>query len=364
MVTVVDADRNTDTALEDTLTTALKVTALNYYAGGDLTLDLTENAVNSGTFLATIKTGTVTTGGASVSSRANLSSPYFRIKTETDTSVGASVRSNSGTIKAVQGGTATVIYTDTTPYASSLMKTLTFSSFDATLSFDADSYSEGSYTKITLADAERNTNHTEAESLWNDVFIETSFINNTKVKMVETGADTGTFLGSIQIVTSGGTLEFDRIQASAGDTLRVTYTDLINTIGFLRSVADTALVTARVEPPTPIPSVTPTPGVCNAEAISVSPTKLTLQRKASGDVTVTVTGADDCAVEGETVTATINSADKKHISVSPTSASTDVNGKASFTVTAKAKKKKKTASARVTFKAGSVKKSITVKVRE
>src|SRR3990167_251468 len=116
VVTVVDADRDSDAALADTLTTALKVTALNYYAGGDLTLDLKENAVNSGTFLATIKTGTITSGGASVSSRANLSSPYFHIKTETATSGGASssVRSNIGTVKATQGGTATVIYTDTT----------------------------------------------------------------------------------------------------------------------------------------------------------------------------------------------------------------------------------------------------------
>ena len=113
--------------------------------------------------------------------------------------------------------------------------------------------------------------------------------------------------------------------------------------------------------PTPTPTVTVTPTeVCEPEAISVSPTSLTLKRNKSGDVTVTVTGADDCAVEGETVTVTINSAGKKRISVSPTSAATDASGQATFTITAK----KKTGSARVTFKAGDVEKSITVKVRK
>ncbi|HHT9135950.1 MAG TPA: hypothetical protein ACFYEK_01765 [Candidatus Wunengus sp. YC60] len=77
-------------------------------------------------------------------------------------------------------------------------------------------------------------------------------------------------------------------------------------------------------------------------------------------MTVTVTGEAGCLVDGETVTATINAAGKKRISVSPTSGSTDENGQASFTITAK----KKTGNARVTFKAGDVKKSITVKVRK
>ena len=76
----------------------------------------------------------------------------------------------------------------------------------------------------------------------NDVFIETSFINSTKVRIVETGADTGTFLGSIQIVSSGGTLEFTHIQASEGDTLKVTYTDEINTTGFPITITDKASV--------------------------------------------------------------------------------------------------------------------------
>ena len=69
---------------------------------------------------------------------------------------------------------------------------------------------------------------------------------------------------------------------------------------------------------------------------------------------------DDCAVEGETVTATINAAGKKRVSVSPASATTDASGEATFTITAK----KKIGAGRVTFKAGSAKKSITVKVKK
>ena len=157
-------------------------------------MDMKENAVNSGTFLATIKTGTVTTGGASVSSRAHLSSSYFHIKTETATSGGASssVRSNIGTIKTVQGGTATVIYTDTTPNASTITKTLSFSSSDATMKFDAESYTVGSYAVLMHVDAEENSDNTKEDTLLNHAVIETSSINRAWLRLVETGADTGT----------------------------------------------------------------------------------------------------------------------------------------------------------------------------
>jgi len=448
VATVVDVDRNTSLTAADTLTTALKVTGSNYSVGTDLTMNLVENGVNTGTFLATITTGTTTTGGGT----------------------GA----NSGTIKTVQGGIANVIYIDTAPSASSATKNLSFSASDATLAFDADSYTLGTYALVTLVDAERNTSISTAQSLLSDVFIQTSSANSTKVRMVETAADTGTFKGSIQVASSGDTTEFSKIKASAGDTLKISYIDEVNTTGSSRTVTDTATVTAAATPtptptatatpgvtptptatptgtatptptppstgvivgtvstsgvpipgatvtvdtgetgttgpdgtytianvsagdhtvtasatgfdsssqtvtvvagsavvadfnltpsavtPTPTPIVTPTPTICEPESVSVSPSSLSLKRKKSGTVTVTVTGDAGCAVEDETVTATINSAGKKRISVSPTSDSTDENGQATFTITAK----NKTGNARVTFKAGDVKKSITVKVRK
>ncbi len=109
----------------------------------------------------------------------------------------------------------------------------------------------------------------------------------------------------------------------------------------------------------PTPTVTPTP-VCEPESVSVSPPRLKLKRKESSEVTVTVNGDTCDVVAGETVTATINQAGGKYISISPTSVTTDASGEATFTITAT----KKTGNARVTFKAGSAKKSITVKVRK
>jgi len=345
VATVIDADRNTGATSEDTLTTAIKVENTSDLTK-NLFLDLIENGLNSGTFLATIKTGTTTTGGAS-----------------------SSIRTNSGTIKATQGGTATVIYTDTTPTASTLTKTLALSSFDALLFFNNDAYPLNSYAGMTLADAERNVNHTEAESLLNDVFIETSSFNITRARMIETGADTGTFVGSIQVAAGGGTLELERIQAAAGDTLVIRYIDEINTTGSLRAVTDTASVATAVTPtPTPTvvptlspsPSASPTPSVCEATSIAVSPRKLTLKRKQSKEVSVTLTGENDCPVEGETVTATVRKGDKKRVSVT-SSAVTDADGVATFTITGK---KTTDDNAKITFKAGSLKKTITVKGRK
>ena len=102
---------------------------------------------------------------------------------------------------------------------------------------------------------------------------------------------------------------------------------------------------------------TPTPTLCEATIISADPELLGLAKKNSGEVTVTVTGADGCAVEGEMVTATTNMAGNKRISISPSSGETDENGQAIFTITAK-----KTGNARVTFSAGDLRESILVKV--
>ncbi|HHT9146758.1 MAG TPA: hypothetical protein ACFYD4_13970, partial [Candidatus Wunengus sp. YC61] len=322
-----------------------KVTALNYFAGGDLTLDMKENAVNSGTFLATIKTGTTTIGGAS-----------------------SSTRSNIGTIKTVQGGTATVIYTDTTPNASTITKTLSFSSSDATMKFDAESYTVGSYAVITHVDAEENSDNTKEDTLLNHAVIETSSINRAWLSLVETGADTGTFKGSI-LVSSTATLDNERIQASNGDTLTAGCPDEINTSGAPRQVTAVSRVVSSEPTPTPAITLTPTPSPassptpspaeCAAEEIALSPVKLQLKRNKSGEVTVTVTGTNECPAEGKQVTAKI-SMGRKFVSVSPSNQETDEDGQAVFTI----KAKNKTGSARVTFRVGVLKKSMSVKVKK
>ena len=345
-ITVVDADRETNPTSEDTLTTALKVTALNYYAGGDLTLDLKENAVNSGTFLATIKTGTTTTGGAN-----------------------SGTRSNIGTIKTVQGGTATVVYTDTAPNASTITKTLSFSSSDATVAFDAESYTVGSYAVVTHVDAEENEDATKVDILLEHAYIETSSFNRAKIRFVETGVDTGAFKGSIRII-SGATLDYDRIQANGGDTLTAWCEDKINTTGAPRVVSASGLVTGSGTPTptvtpvatlTPLPSIAPTPSPveCTARKMALSSGKLNPKKNESSEVTVSVMGTNGCPVEGKQVTAKVSKGSKL-VSVSPASQETDEDGKAVFTV----KAKKKTGSARVTFHVEEFKKSVSVTVKK
>ncbi|HHT9142283.1 MAG TPA: Ig-like domain-containing protein [Candidatus Wujingus californicus] len=230
---VVDADRDTNASTADILTTALKTAGTTYFSG-DLLLDMVENDVNSGTFLATIRTGTTTTGGAD-----------------------SDVRSNYGIIKTEQGGTATVIYRDTTPLSASLTRDVYFSSYDATIEFSADTYPLDSYASVTLADAEENTDHAEAETLLDQVFISTSASNFAVMECIETGADTGTFMGSI-LVSNAPTEDKKNIQASEGQTLTVSSQDEINTFGAMRTVSDTALVVAAVTAtPTPTPTATP-----------------------------------------------------------------------------------------------------------
>ena len=120
----------------------------------------------------------------------------------------------------------------------------------------------------------------------------------------------------------------------------------------------TAIPTTTIIPsPVLTPTVTP---VCEASLIAVSPTTLTLNRKTSGNVTVTVTGDSNCPVEGETVTATIGASGKKRISLSPASQTTNESGQVTFTITAR----KKTGKARVAFQAAGQKKSIVVTVKK
>jgi len=106
------------------------------------------------------------------------------------------------------------------------------------------------------------------------------------------------------------------------------------------------------------PTTTPTPATCEATSISVIPSTLALAANASGIVYVTVTGEDNCAVEGETVTATLDATSENYIVVSPASQTTDANGQAEFIITAL----NNSGNAAIVFQAGSLKKTLTVSV--
>ena len=97
---------------------------------------------------------------------------------------------------------------------------------------------------------------------------------------------------------------------------------------------------------------------CKVKKI-VSKDLLRLKRGQSSEVTVTLEGKN-CIPEGKAIIATIGKNGSKFISISSTSEIVDENGKARFAITAK----NKVGNARVTFKAGSLKKSIIVKIKK
>ena len=73
-----------------------------------------------------------------------------------------------------------------------------------------------------------------------------------------------------------------------------------------------------------------------------------------------MTGDNDCTVESKEIEVKINKAGKKCITVTPVSAATDTNGEVTFTI----KAKKVTGRAKITFKAGGLKKVLVVKVKK
>lgn len=97
---------------------------------------------------------------------------------------------------------------------------------------------------------------------------------------------------------------------------------------------------------------------CEAKSISVSPTSLSLKRKVGTDITVMITGDDNCPVEGDEIIVEIDTAGKRLISISPVSANTDEEGNAVFNIIAKLK----TGKTKVTFRSGNLKTTLKVKV--
>ena len=429
VITLSDMDKNTPNSLDSA--------TVSYKSSSDTlssSMSLTETAANSGMFKGTLRTSTT-----------------------------SSSSTTPPTVRAVVNGAVTITYTDDSP-AADITALFSTKNFGAVLDITSASVAIDGNAIVSLSDKETNTSISTANVASLNI---KSITDSTGVDVIvtETGADTGSFLGTIKVSTSSS-LSNTNIKAAVGDTLTVTFTDRPDATGLLSVVTDTAMVTVAVTPtPTPIPgasptptatptptgvvaitgtvvssppgapissamvstdtggftattgadgtytisnvtpgaytltasatgfvsssqsvtvtagvtttvhfdlvpvtvtptaTATPTPTPCEPEDISVSPPKsLTLKRNASGDITVTVTGEDDCAVAGEPVTATTNTAGEKRISISPASDTTDANGEIVFTITAK----NKTGNARVTFKAEGVKKSLryTVKVKK
>lgn len=89
--------------------------------------------------------------------------------------------------------------------------------------------------------------------------------------------------------------------------------------------------------PTATPIATPTTSACEPEAIALDAKKLNLKLGEGKTVTVTVSGSDDCGSEGATVTVAVKTG-KNRVTIDTTTATTDANGQATFTITAGQKK--------------------------
>jgi len=94
-------------------------------------------------------------------------------------------------------------------------------------------------------------------------------------------------------------------------------------------------------------------------SIEVSGSKLILNREGSAEITVTITGEYDAPAESETIETKVDASGKKLISVLPSSSTTNADGQVSFVITAG----KKAGKTRITFKAGCLKKSVSVKIQ-
>lgn len=115
--------------------------------------------------------------------------------------------------------------------------------------------------------------------------------------------------------------------------------------------------TAQMNLAAPTPTATP-PG-CETESMSAAPAILELKRGENDQVVVALLPAEGCPpMVGEAITAKVNSAGRKRVSVSPQSATTDANGEAIFTITAK----NKTGNAKVQFRYDDFKTAVKVKV--
>jgi hypothetical protein len=96
-----------------------------------------------------------------------------------------------------------------------------------------------------------------------------------------------------------------------------------------------------------------------AKAITSSPSAVTVLKGTSTEITLTVTGANGCAVVGDKVKATSNNT--SIATVSPSKATTDANGQVKFTITGNAR-----GSAKVKFReyTANLKTKVNVEVAE
>lgn len=241
--------------------------------------------------------------------------------------------------------------------------------------FDAITNADGEYAIYDVTPGEYVLTATAAgfEAAFQAVTVKEGETSTANFALQPIKPDTGHITGRVTNAVDGTGINGAEI--SSGETVLTTTTTVNSVTGVYAlpdlSVGDYTLTASAtgfeslsqivtvIENETTIANFRLQPETCEvATTIEVSPTELTLKKRQSNEVTVTVTGEDGCPVEGDTVKARVDKNGKKLIKVSPKKQKTDANGQAVFTI----KAKNKTGIATVTFKDAALSTTVTVSV--
>ena len=167
------------------------------------------------------------------------------------------VTKNDGTLTVNASDTIYIYYADSKDASGAMQvieTTLTVSTATGSLTTDKESYNVGDLVKITVTDADRNTNSTTKQSLTAKVTTE-SWSVGTTVTLVETDYDTGIFTGQAELIPSSqGVPVSSEVTASIGDTVRITHTDTLGDAGTAVVLETTAKVGAKIAKTEQVPA--------------------------------------------------------------------------------------------------------------
>jgi len=200
------------------------------------------------------------------------------------------VTTNDGTITVNASDTVYIYYADSKDATGTMQvieTTITISTATGVLSTDAESYNVGDMVKITVTDADQNTNSSTKQSLTAKVTTE-SWSVGTTVTLVETDYDTGIFTGQAELIPSSqGVPVSSEVTASIGDTVTIKYTDSLGDGGTAVAITVTAKVGAKLAKTEQVPAgdVEIVDSAGNAIAAPSASSEIIIQS--------TVTNADD-----------------------------------------------------------------------
>lgn len=270
-VSVADQDLNANAAAVETVV----VTVANTTTGESESITLTETGANTGIFTGTAATAFGAAAGATGDGAINTTAGQNLVATYNDalTTAGGAATVTAST--AITGGAT------------------------ATLTATASIYPGGAVA-LTLTDADLNTNAAAAEQKQITV-TNTTTGESELVTLTETGANTGIFAGALATAygAAAGVNNSGSMNASAGRTLRASYTDSLTAQGGQAALtADTAVLGGSTAVLTATASINP------GSSIAVSLTEQDANTSAVSIQTVVLAAVNSVTGETETITLT------------------------------------------------------------